>query len=176
MAVLAEEEGEEEEEGKRSRPLAGVKQTSARKSRCIFEGGGVGGEGKNRTTVYISGTRAWPFAWNGRRKAAEKARWDDAYYRVNNVYTRQTAVDEINGLSDTISVPVLFLLPPSSSSFFFFNQHLRARDEDKKSLSLSLYPYFYHANSNLRIIVFFFFFFSLLRIEIIEKREETTLG
>lgn len=138
MAVLAEEEGEEEEEGKRSRPLAGVKQTSARKSRCIFEGGGVGGEGKNRTTVYISGTRAWPFAWNGRRKAAEKARWDDAYYRVNNVYTRQTAVDEINGLSDTISVPVLFLLPPSSSSFFFLINIFFAHETRIRRVSLSL--------------------------------------
>lgn len=138
MAVLAEEEGEEE--GKRSRPLAGVKQTSARKSRCIFEGGGVGGEGKNRTTVYISGTRAWPFAWNGRRKAAEKARWDDAYYRVNNVYTRQTAVDEINGLSDTISVPVLFLLPPLLLFFFLINTFFAHETRIRRvSLSLSIH-------------------------------------
>lgn len=113
MAVLAvAEEGEEGRE-EQSRPLAGVKQTSARKSRCVFEGGGEeegAWEEKNRTTVYISGTRAWAVAWTyGRRKAREKARWD-AYYRVNNVYIRQTAVDEINGLSDKCT---------SFFSFFF---------------------------------------------------------
>lgn len=97
-----------------SRPLAGVKQTSARKSRCVFEGGRGGRrtegawEEKNRTTVYISGTRAWTY---GRGKAREKARWDDAYYRVNNVYIRRTAVDEINGLTDKCT--------SSFSSFFF---------------------------------------------------------
>lgn len=36
----------------------------------------------------------------------QKAQWD-AHYRVNNVYTRQTVVEEINGLSDTISTSLV---------------------------------------------------------------------
>lgn len=112
-----------------SRPLAGVKQTSARKSRCVFEGGRGGRrtegawEEKNRTTVYISGTRAWTY---GRGKAREKARWDDAYYRVNNVYIRRTAVDEINGLTDkcTTSFSSFFFLINTSSSRRIYRNNL----------------------------------------------------
>lgn len=78
------------------------------------------GRKKSYDRVYLRDT-CLAVAWTyGRRKAREKARWD-AYYRVNNVYTRQTAVDEINGLSDTISVPVLFLLLPLLILLFLIN-------------------------------------------------------
>ena len=66
-------------------------------------------EKKSRTTVYISARHVLGHAVDARRKASENVQWD-AHYRVNNVYTRQTVVDEINGTSDTISTKLVLFL------------------------------------------------------------------